>query len=418
MNKGQFFAVALVMMFSTLIGIAYYFSETTQTSLGHALGYKLTERANSIENSLRSSLKDYAYTRDKSLIDETADKLAAEAEKDGFNASISCESEQTDAENSKYNYTLDCNISLSSGDDTINKTLKAKYILTFEIYYFNDSTFSTPTRVFQKGQKPYYMVTGNVSSEVDLYFYNNTGDIYNTATANLSNVNWDTGQFNKSLDKKGTWKVKGNTSQDETEKTFKVGPRDISLNITDESGTERTTFVEGETVNYSINVEDWYNEAVDTEVKAGVRDPSEKQEDYGSEGLTGSDGEYNNSFTFKNNEILGNWTLTATEHDYYTSIARKIELINPYLEWIKIIPLPYNANYSNVYNQSQETCGYTEWYDSNETTHTQNKEVPFYVVNSSTQESTVQVDNSTVVIDSPQVHAKNAYYIAARCKGC
>ncbi len=392
--KGQYFLPMILLALFLVTMVFVYYSSTSQITIYQVYSYQptLADNLAKITSDIKQAYVESIYLGDPNHLTNVITQLEAQASSRGDVLVVSC------SNGSEGNFFwLYCSLNLSNGENQALTDFNFTYTVPFKIKTYVDPYFAQETDYFYKGETVYLWISGNNSDHLLVNVYDPYGRIYTNWTGQFENWHWNA-SFKPSIS--GNWTIVAedtNTSKT-TSKKIHINVIQITLKTFNSNGTAQTDFYPGETVNVSVWLEDLLGNKPNCSVKIDFTNAIGKQT-YSLEG-TAKSGFYTGLVKLSPWEIPGNMTITATEHCYWSQDQLNITILSTYWDrFIKIEPprMYYNRPHTQVFGT---TCGYSEWYTSNETNYSI---VPFYVENTST-DTALLVNQTTLVIDVPNAN--------------
>ncbi len=402
--KGQYFLPMVLLALFLVTMIFVYYSSTNQVAIYQTYSYKPTlgDKLSKVVSDIKQAYVESIYLGNPSHLDEVITQLTSQAAQRGETLLVSCA--RGEAGN---NFWVACSVNLTSGEDLAKTKFNYTYVVPFNIKTYLDPYFAQETSYFYKGDKVYLWISGNNSDKVAVKVYDPYGIVYTNWTGQFENWHWNA-SFTPSIS--GNWTISAedlNTSQVTTKRIY-VNVIQITLKTFNSNGTEQTDFYPGETVNVSVWLKDLYNNQPNCSVKVDFTNAIGKQA-YSLEGLA-EDGFFTGLVKLSPWEIPGNMTITATEHCYWSQDQINITILGTYWDrFVKIEPprMYYNKPHTEVFGS---TCGYSDWYSSNETSY---NIVPFYIENTSSN-TNLLINQTTLVIDVPNVNVSWIHFLGSK----
>ncbi len=402
--KGQYFLPMTLLALLLVSLILVYYSSTNQAVTYETYSYNpgLASYLEKARTTIMKSLVDSIYNGDSNEINTTIDAIKENAGRMGNTFNASC----TNGENNN-TFWVNCTLSLESKDTNLTSRFNYTYTVPFNIRTFSDENYSNETDYFYRGNTVFIWVSGNNSDHINVSIFDPYSRLVKNWTSQLTNWHWE-GNFKPSIS--GNWTIKVediNTSQT-VEKKIYVNIVNLDVKTYNSEGIPQTDFYPGDTIQIKVDLSDIWDNKLNCSVKLSFIDSIGKMA-YNIQGET-VNGVFTKNLTLDPYEIPGNMTITATEHCHYSQKTISITILGEnWTKYIEIVPprMYYNRNYSNVFGAN---CGYTDWYTSNQTNYSV---VPFYVENKS-ENKTLLVNQSTLVIDVPNFHITKVHFLGSK----
>lgn len=401
-KKGQFYLMITVFIVSVVIGIAYFTTESKeleqQTEIEQEPGLQTLLKSYEIE--LRASLEGGFYGGDKEFYQDVAEDLETRAAEKGYNLTIDC----TNTTINDYTETLDCNLTLIVGDNSLFTEFSYTYAVPFEVALYADGNLTEESDYFLLNDTVYYRATTD-SNTLDVNFsaYYPNGTLMFTELRTPANYSTN-GSFDiASTDPTGMWSAEISNGISSDQIFFYVQIASVEITTYDENDNPQDTFNRGDLVKYTVTITPYGNVHVDVTANGQARDYS-----WYSSSEANS---HSSNFTISGSESAGNLMITATEQTYYQSNNTNITVLDSaYGTFIELL-LTMDYPYADAFATS---CGYTTWYESESTSYSS---VPFTVVNT-TGNAVIRVDTETETVETPHVYASKIHIIASGCDSC
>lgn len=407
--------MALVVMVLIVVGLAYYPTEVKQVQRQTQVPMDTLHTIMSqYQLELMKALEGKVYSGNENFVNLTIEKLEEQANKTKHSLNATCIEGY-----SNYVFTMNCSITLSSDYENMTRDFVYNYSVPYEIRMYNDSSLSMETNYFERGRNVYYRITGidnhtitiNVSDPANLTQY----------LKNETLVNWQAnGSFSTDFgDTPGLWTINLlDLNNSETfSKTIYMDMVEISIKTYDADWNEQDTFNKNGTVRYKIFVYDRFGLPYEVVVESTILNTLGKDAFLGERGKA-RNGEFNSSFIIPIQQAAGYMKVIATEHDYFRSVTKDILILDaPYERFLKLTPprLVYTNTHTSAFAPS---CGYTSWYSEVNTSYYNGTEdIPFNV-SIVDENSTVRVEGTFRVFDSPNVHATQVHIFDSGCDDC
>jgi len=423
-RRAQFFLIILVFMIVIIVGLAYYAVETGRTSKeAKTPSDQATKIATQIESEMMKILEEKPFTGKN--VTTYVPIFQNETSERGFQLNTSC----TETENGSYpsqypTFILNCSLNLTGRKGNVTVAFAHSYTIAFDIKTYSDSDYTTESDTFNINDTVYYKITGWSDDVVNFSAWLGS-TLKDTQNHKLQNY-YATGSF--VADEGGNWTLNitdTNTSEQKS-KIIHVNQLQVNLGTEGEGSgwVPRKHFLRGEPIKVVVTVKDADGNPVNVPVRVTFTRESKMATaaNYDTEGTTGAldaAGMFEYTPTLSTNEPAGNITVTAVELRYYSKNSTTIEVMSqPYANYTELTDLPYNVNHEQALNSS---CGYSSWYSSNSTSHKtgSGEEVPFYInLNQLQTLDVVRVDNSTITISLPEMHANTIHVVASKCNNC
>ncbi|GEM_PF-7102629 len=412
--KGQY-ALPIVLLVMFLVVILYSnYSTQTSTSVYRTYSHKPNLAGDLIryEKALKLAFVESIYSGGTGQVDQVINELKYDAMKNGNYLTISCADGKNNAQST---FWISCTMNLSSGSDIAISRFNYTYTVPFAIRTFLDSDLSYETDYFVSGDTVYYRVTGHNGDDINITIYDPYNRVFEKKSVSIGNWHYDS-SFTPTIS--GNWTIYventtmsggmgGEPSGETVSKVVHVEIVSMEIDTYDEDGNPQNEFAPGDLVNITVALKDMYDQVINCSIKVAIANALGKLA-YQLQGQA-ENGVFSGTITLSPWEESGNMTITATEHCFYSQAEKNITVTPSTVgRFIKVLPprMIYNKPHQSVFGSS---CGYTEWYSSNETYY---GIVPFYVKNETND--TLLVNQTTVTIDVPNANISWIHFIGSR----
>jgi hypothetical protein len=421
-KRAQFFLVLLVFMIIIIVGLAYYSVESsTLERETTGVPEKGSSMLSQVRTELRRSLEEKPYTN--TSVEEHLTQFQVEAQRSGFDLQTQCREATSSSYPSVYpTFTLDCNLSISWEDNEVSSSIAHAYTVPFKVTAFSDASRSTGANVFNINSTVYYRITGWDGNTVN-FTVTEEGEQKYSVLHVLENY-YAEGNF--TVDEGGVWTLRI-TDEDagDTYTTYIYVPeRRIEIILKGEGSDwlPRRHFVRGERMKVLAIVKDVRGNPLPVPVRVSIKKTEGITEKYGDEGTADSDGNYDTEFDLKSYEDPGNFTVTVTEQQYYSSNSTTMQILETsYDRYIKLEPdrMNYNQPAAEAFTTG---CGYSAWFNTPLNTYPTPEDpgLDFRVValTGDNVYNVLRVNARSRIVFTPQVHANQVHLIMSKCEQC